>query len=46
MATTKELLEQYKNKRQKIEEMASPETIEKRHKGRSVDRQRKNRIFL
>ena len=33
MATTKELLEQYKNKRKKIEEMASPETIEKRHKG-------------
>ena len=33
MATTKELLEQYKNKRRKIEEMASPEMIEKRHKG-------------
>ena len=33
MATTKELLEQYKNRRQKIEEMASPEMIEKRHKG-------------
>ena len=33
MATTKELLDQYKKKRQKIEEMGSPETIEKRHKG-------------
>ena len=36
MATTKELLEQYKKKRRKIEEMASPETIEKRHQGNQL----------
>jgi acetyl-CoA carboxylase carboxyltransferase component len=33
MATTKELLEQYQKKRKKIEAMATPEAIEKRHKG-------------
>ena len=33
MATTKELIEQYKQKRAKIEQMAPPEVIEKRHKG-------------
>jgi len=32
MATTKDLLEQYKKKRQKIEAMAGPDAIEKRHK--------------
>jgi len=33
MATTKELIEEYKRKRQKIKEMGSAEAIEKRHKG-------------
>ncbi len=33
MATTKELIEEYKRKRQKIEQMAPPGDIEKRHKG-------------
>jgi len=33
MATTAELIEEYKRKRQKILQMASPEAIEKRHKG-------------
>ena len=33
MATTKELIEQYKQKRAKIVAMGSPEAIEKRHKG-------------
>ena len=40
MATTNDLLEQYKNKRQKIEQMANPETIEKRHKGNSGPREK------
>ena len=34
MATTKELLEQYQKRRQKIVQMASPDEIEKRHKGK------------
>ena len=33
MATTQELIEEYKRKRAKIEQMAAPEVIEKRHKG-------------
>jgi acetyl-CoA carboxylase carboxyltransferase component len=33
MATTKELIEEYKKKRAKIVQMAAPEVIEKRHKG-------------
>jgi len=33
MATTKKLIEEYKKKRAKIAQMASPEAIEKRHKG-------------
>ena len=33
MATTAELIEEYKRKRQKILQMAPPEAIEKRHKG-------------
>ena len=33
MATSEELIEQYKQKRQKIKEMASADAIEKRHKG-------------
>jgi len=33
MATTEELIEQYKQKKAKMERMASPEAIEKRHKG-------------
>ena len=33
MATTAELIEEYKRKRAKIEQMAAPEVIEKRHKG-------------
>jgi acetyl-CoA carboxylase carboxyltransferase component len=33
MATTRELIEEYKNKRQKIQAMAPPETIDKRHAG-------------
>ena len=33
MATTKELLEQYQKKRKSIQVMATPEAIEKRHKG-------------
>ena len=32
MATTEELIEEYKQKRAKIEQMASPDAIEKRHK--------------
>lgn len=32
MATTKDLIEQYKQKREKIVAMASPEAIDKRHK--------------
>ena len=33
MATTEEIIGQYKQKREKILQMAAPETIEKRHKG-------------
>jgi methylmalonyl-CoA decarboxylase subunit alpha len=33
MATTKELIEQYKQKRSRIVQMASPDLVEKRHKG-------------
>ena len=33
MPTNEELIEEYKQKRAKIEQMASPEVIEKRHKG-------------
>ena len=33
MSTTKKLIEEYKKKRAKILQMASPEAIEKRHKG-------------
>lgn len=33
MATTQELIEEYKRKRAKIVQMASPQTIEERHKG-------------
>ena len=33
MATTEELIEQYKQKREKIKEMGGTEAIEKRHKG-------------
>jgi acetyl-CoA carboxylase carboxyltransferase component len=33
MATTSELIEEYKRKKAKIEQMAAPEAIEKRHKG-------------
>ncbi len=33
MATTKELIEEYQQKRQKIKEMGGAEAIEKRHKG-------------
>ena len=33
MATTKELIEEYKEKRARIVQMASPEAIEKRHQG-------------
>jgi len=33
MATTEELIEQYKQKREKIKEMGGAEAIEKRHKG-------------
>ncbi len=33
MATTKELIEEYKRKREKIKEMGGAEAIEKRHKG-------------
>ncbi len=33
MATTEELIEEYKRKRAKIEQMASPDVIEKRHQG-------------
>ena len=33
MPTTEELIEEYKRKREKILQMAKPETIEKRHKG-------------
>jgi len=33
MSTTEELIEEYRKKRQKIMQMASPEAIEKRHQG-------------
>ncbi len=33
MATTDELIEEYRKKRKQIEEMATPEAIEKRHQG-------------
>jgi acetyl-CoA carboxylase carboxyltransferase component len=46
MATTKELLEQYKNKRQKIEQMATADAIEKRHKtGQMTARERIDYFF-
>jgi methylmalonyl-CoA decarboxylase subunit alpha len=46
MATTKELMEQYQKKRQKIEAMAGPEAIEKRHKeGQWTARERINYFF-
>ncbi|MFH1381295.1 MAG: acyl-CoA carboxylase subunit beta [Chloroflexota bacterium] len=46
MATTKELIESYLEKRKKIEEMASPADIEKRHKGGSMTaRERINYFF-
>jgi acetyl-CoA carboxylase carboxyltransferase component len=46
MATTQELLEQYKKRRQKIEAMASAEAIEKRHKeGQWTARERINYLF-
>jgi acetyl-CoA carboxylase carboxyltransferase component len=46
MATTKDLLEQYKKKRQKIEAMAGPDAIEKRHKeGQWTARERINYFF-
>jgi len=46
MATTKELLEQYQKKRQKIEAMATPEAIEKRHKaGQWTARERIDYFF-
>lgn len=46
MATTKELLEEYKKKRAKIEAMASAEAIEKRHKeGQWTARERINYLF-
>ena len=46
MATTQELLEQYKKKRQKIEAMASPEAIAKRHKeGQWTARERIEYLF-
>ena len=46
MATTKELLEEYKKKRAKIEAMASADAIEKRHKeGQWTARERINYLF-
>ncbi len=46
MATTQELLEQYKKRRQKIEAMASADAIEKRHKeGQWTARERINYFF-
>jgi len=33
MGTTKELIEEYQRKRQKIQEMGGAEAIERRHKG-------------
>jgi len=46
MATTKELIEQYKQKRKKILAMASPEAIEKRHKeGQWTARERIEYLF-
>ncbi|HCP60156.1 MAG TPA: methylmalonyl-CoA carboxyltransferase, partial [Dehalococcoidia bacterium] len=46
MATTKELLEEYQQKRQKIVQMASSEAIEKRHKkGQWTARERIDYFF-
>lgn len=46
MATTAELIEEYKQKRAKIEQMAPPEVIEKRHKeGQWTARERINYFF-
>ena len=46
MASTKELIEEYLKKRAKIEAMASPEAIEKRHKeGQWTARERINYFF-
>jgi len=46
MATTKELIEEYQQKRAKIEQMASPEAIEKRHKkGQWTARERIDYFF-
>jgi acetyl-CoA carboxylase carboxyltransferase component len=46
MSNTKDLLEQYKKKRQKIAEMATPEAIEKRHKeGQWTARERLDYLF-
>jgi len=46
MATTKELIEQYKQKREKIVTMASPEAIDKRHKeGQWTARERMEYFF-
>ncbi len=46
MATTQELIEEYKQKRAKIEQMAPPETIEKRHKkGQWTARERIEYLF-
>jgi acetyl-CoA carboxylase carboxyltransferase component len=46
MASTEELIEEYKKKRAKIEQMASPEAIEKRHqKGQWTARERIDYFF-
>lgn len=46
MATTKELIEEYQKKRAKIEAMASPEAIERRHKeGQWTARERIDYFF-
>jgi acetyl-CoA carboxylase carboxyltransferase component len=46
MASTEELIEEYKRKRAKIEQMASPEAIEKRHsKGQWTARERIDYLF-
>ncbi len=46
MATTKELIEEYQQKRTQIEQMASPEAIEKRHqKGQWTARERIDYFF-
>jgi acetyl-CoA carboxylase carboxyltransferase component len=46
MSSTEELIEEYKQKRAKIEAMASPEAIEKRHsKGQWTARERINYLF-